>query len=457
MEALSFSILALLAVWVVFASRLMAALGMVAGVLFLTQGHSIDIAGSNLFPARILTYVCFLRVMFRGEFSTRALTRMDWAMVVLFSYATLMQALRGDGSVAGLAARLMDAMFGYFAFRGLLREPDELRWFLHRLLLLLGPYLLLLCVESFTHNNLFSIVGGTSEVTLRDGHPRCYGSFRHPSLMGSLGAVFLPLFAALLWNPAWRRHGVTGLFLCLGIVGFSNSGSPVSAVLIGIIGWAMWPMRRNMRAFRWGFAGFVVLMDFLMKAPVYYLLAKFSAITGGSGWHRSYLIDVSLRHISQWWLTGMSLEDTKHWFAYMLEATGGADITNQYIAFGLAGGVLAIGLFIYLLYCAYSMLGRAMLVAQTEDSPDQFEERLVWGLGVALTVHAFNWMAITYFDQFQLIWLFQAAVICSVSEHWLLRWRQVTAEDAAPAGFGMAGEIPVGEREMGYASGIADR
>ena len=404
--------------WVLVAPRLWALVGMVAGLLFLTQGQSLQIAGANFYPSRILVYACVLRVWNRKEFSFDQFTRLDRSLVILYGFVTVVLLIRPGESKPLAIARLMDVLFGYFSFRGLLRTPDEFRWFLRVLVFMLVPYVALLALESFTHKNPFAILGGNRAAWLRDGKLRCFGSFLHPSILGTLGASFAPVFIALMWDRSARRWALAGLLACLAIVVFSNSGGPLSAMAVAVAGWFVWPMRHRMRLFRRSVAAMLVVVGALMKAPIWYLPSRVSSITGGTGWHRSYLMDVAFRHFGEWWFLGMPMKNTIGWFPYRLEATGGADITNQYIAFGLAAGLLAVLLFIVVLVRGYSMLGEALGNLRESLPNEPGEERLVWGLGVMLTVHVTNWLGITYFDQFQFIWLLQLAAIASITRFW---------------------------------------
>ena len=77
MNLVSGSILIVLLFVVVLASRRWALLAMMAGVLFLTQGHSIEILGLNLYPIRFLEVAAFSRVLLRGELAWSKLNRID--------------------------------------------------------------------------------------------------------------------------------------------------------------------------------------------------------------------------------------------------------------------------------------------------------------------------------------------------------------------------------------------
>lgn len=392
---------------------------MVVGVLYLTFGAGLNFGGFNWQPTRLLGYCCFLRVVARRELSSVQFTGPDKAFLVLYVSTTLILIIRAGESAPLWCAKLLDVVLAYAAFRALIRTPGEFRWFLGILALLFVPYVAILVIERIAQKNLFSLVGAGSEIWIRDAKVRCYGSFNHPSLLGSLGACFLPLYLGLAWDRALRNRAILGAVLCVAIVALSNSGGPISAVAVALIGWFVWPLRTKMRTFRRVLAILLVALATVMEAPVWYLPAKISAITGGAGWHRSYLLEVAFNHLDQWWLAGIRDEDTAAWFPYTLVTTGGTDITNQFLLFGIQAGLAAILLFIFLIYRAFSEVGRAL--ASVRQTPGrQREEPLLWGLGVALATHVANWFGISYFDQFNVLWLLTLAALVSMSEFCLL-------------------------------------
>jgi hypothetical protein len=213
-----------------------------------------------------------------------------------------------------------------------------------------------------------------------------------------------------------RMWGLIGIILCAAIVFFSNSGGPISAVVVGLAGWFLWPMRTKMHLTRRGMLGLVLLFASIMNAPIWYIPAKFSDLTGGDGWHRSYLMDMAARDFGKWWFSGMSVAETAHWFPYTLRVTGGADITNQFLSFGLAAGALSMIILILLLINCYKSLGEAMTIIRSSFSKPTETEYLLWGLGVMLAVHIENWFGISYFDQTYVLWFMQLAAIVNISQ-----------------------------------------
>ena len=55
-----------------------------------------------------------------------------------------------------------------------------------------------------------------------------------------------------------------------------------------------------------GWSRFSLALLCACKVAPWYLIAKISDVMGGTGWHRSYLIDQFLGHFTQWCLIGTS-------------------------------------------------------------------------------------------------------------------------------------------------------
>lgn len=388
-----------------------------AGVLYLTEEQAVQIFGLNLFAVRFLELAGFVRVLLRREFSFRNLNGLDRALLMLYTYSTVVFLMRSTEGFAYQFGLAVDATFCYFTFRGMIRSIEEFSWFLRAFVVFLAPYFVLVLAERLTAHNPFVILGAEAQAYyFRNGWPRCMGSFRHPALLGTLGTSFLPLYIGLAFVKTGRTCAALGIGLCVGIVWLSNAGGPASAAAFGLAGWLFWIARKNMSMVRRGLVGLIVLLAAVMKAPVWYLPAKFSSFAGGDGWHRSYLLEVAIQNLDKWWLAGMSIVETQNWFPYHREASGGADITNQFLSFGLSAGLVAMALLTFLLIRGFQSLGKAMAAVRSGVSEASDREFLLWGLGVMLLVHVVTWFGVIYFDQIYVIWFMQLAAISSVSQ-----------------------------------------
>ncbi len=419
MNALSASILIFLTGVVLAAPRRWAILGMAAGVLYLTQYVSIDVLGVHMFPVRFLETACLIRVLVRREFKFSNLSSLDRWFLLFYGYNLAIFLLRSNENQIYEIGLAVDAAFCYFIFRGLITGIDDFRWFLRAFSLLLIPYVVFLLVEMWTNQDPFSILGGGPIIEdFRKGRVRCMGSFRHPSLLGTLGGTFLPLYIGLSMEMKDRIWGLIGCVLSMAVVLLSNSGGPLAEVIIALLGWSLWPMRTKMRIVRRGLLGLFVLAALVMHGPVWYLPANISQLlgTGGDSWHRSRLMEMAAGDFGRWWLWGMPVEETYDWFPYHLpKEFGGSDITNQFLRYGLTAGLASMVLFIWLLVKCYKYQGEAMRFIRSSFK-ETGTESLLWGLGIVLAVHIENWFAISYFDQTYVLWFMQLAAAVSISQ-----------------------------------------
>jgi len=417
MNAIGASIAVLLIGVILLANGRWAVTAMMAGVLYLTEYQAIDVLGLNLTAMRLLEVAGIVRVGARGELRLLRFNQIDRAFIAMEGFVAIVFLLRSSVGQFEMIGNTVDALFCYFFFRALIRTPSDLYWFMRGLVVILVPYVALLAIEYWRRDNPFGVMGaGTWNFELRGDRIRGSGSFRHPILLGTLGACLLPLYIAMVFMRSFRLPAAVGAGLCLAIVFFANSGGAVFAAGLGMAGWVCWFVRTRMKIVRWALLGAFVGLALAMKAPVWYLPARISDFTGGGGWHRSYLMDMAYQNIDLWWLAGLDIALTKRWFPYVVQATGAADITNAFLYVGFKAGLAAMALFIFLLVRAYQSLGRALRRARLNSNADDNVERLLWGLGCALLVHIAMWFNVTYFDQIHVVWFLQLAAISAISQ-----------------------------------------
>jgi hypothetical protein len=389
---------------------------MLAVAAFLPLGQQAVLFGLHFTFLRILLLVGWARLLVKGETRAFRLNRFDKLVICWAIVGFVCGLLRKPENWAG--AECLGALYNdlgaYFLFRCLMQEPGDLianlRFLAVAAVIIAGT----MAVEVITHKNPFYVLGGVSEyVVERDGRLRCQGPFRHPILGGTFAATLFPLMVGL-----WLQGHPRKWLACAGIIAtvFSTVVAASSGALLtfvtAVTGFALWPMRFRMRVIRRGIAVSIIGLALVMKAPVWYLIAKLSELLGGSGWHRSYLIDQAVNHFGEWWLIGSSY--TAHWAAGGLVLAvdpNNMDITNHYVAQGLHGGVLGLGLFIAMIVTGFRVIGRRLRAG--DSSP--VDQRLYWTLGVCLACHATTLISISYFDQSEVFWVWLLAVLATLS------------------------------------------
>ena len=383
--------------------------GLLLTALFIPLGQQFFIAGLHFRFFRVLILVAAARVILHGEFNKFRFIRLD-ALIIAFALIRLVcGVLRGpEAEMFGVAYDLLGT---YFAFRILAPNAKDVLWQLR--VLAVGVIVLAACMywEMLTSRNPFYIFGGVPEHTLvREGRLRCQGPFRHPILAGTFAATLFPLIVGL-WgvDRRSRKLALMAMASCAFTCYVAASSGALLTLLAAMAGLALWPLRRYMAVIRRFSVTSIVVLGLLMNAPIWYLIAKVGRISGGTGWHRSYLIDQAVKRIDEWWLIGSSY--TAHWainpYTILAVDPDNMDITNHYIRQALQGGLLGLMLFIWILVCCFRLVGRGRRAREGA----YMAPLLVWAFGVALAAHCAAFMSVHYFDQVLIFWVWPVTVV----------------------------------------------
>ncbi len=378
---------------------------------YMPLGQEFLILGLHFQFFRVLLLVGWCRVCARREMSDLELNPFDklfaaWALVTVIM-GTLTE-LSVDRFV-NRAGEALNALGAYFLFRCWLKSPQDLVQVLRVCAWMILPLAASMILEKSTTRNIFHALGGVPEFTgVRDGRLRCQGAFRHPILAGTYGATFFPLFAGLWFQDRRNRWlAVAGAASAAVVTVSAASSGAFLAILGASAGLALWWFRARMRWFRWGLVLTLVGLSCAMKAPVWYLFAKLSDIAGGTGWYRSYLIDQAVGHFNEWWLVGSTY--TAHWAPggqVTVGSPNNMDIVNNYVAEGLGGGIVKLGLFLALIVKGFKIVG-----VWAQKCGTAAESRFVWAVGVGLFAHCVSFMSVSYFDQIVVMWYWLLAVL----------------------------------------------
>jgi hypothetical protein len=397
---------------VLISPRPWAALGVFAAVCYVTQDQELVIVGLHFTAIRVVLLAGLIRLFLRGEYRGFRLNKIDSAIIAFISATTLISTFR-IGTSEEVVYRLggaYDILLSYFVLRGLLTNLEEIELFFRGLALLIIPLAMEMMFELSTHRNLFD---DTVALDLREGRPRCEGAFRHGITAGVFGATLMPLFAGFLLSSQRRGVLIAGLFAAAAITYTSNSSGPLMAFMTGLIALSFWRWRRDMKVVRWSIVLVLLGLHIVMKAPVWFIIARLADLTGGDGWFRAKLIDQFLRHFSDWWLIGTS--KTGDWMPTQITFANGevsADITNQYVAAGVTGGLLSLILFVLILVRCFRGLG--IELREARDGAIK-TEILFWCFGCSLVAHVVTLFSVTYFDQMQVAWWGFLGIVASAT------------------------------------------
>jgi hypothetical protein len=303
----------------------------------------------------------WVRLVFRGELKGFKLNSLDkvlivWSFVGLIAYTILWGS--SDAFKYKLGGAYNNLGF-YFMFRFLIRDMEELIQGIKLYALLVVPLAGFMILEKMTGHDSFSVFGGVPPTTyIREGTLRCQGPFAHPILAGTFGATLMPLFVGLWQQKKNRLIALGGIVAAAIITITSASSGPLLACILGLMAIAMWPLRLKMRKIRWGIVFSLAGLQLVMKAPVWFLLARVDVFNGSTGYHRALLIDRAIANLSDWWLVG-----TQSTWKWASEDDHLFDVTNNYILNGADGGLLTMILFIAIVAIAFKggRTGRARL------------------------------------------------------------------------------------------------
>ena len=392
-------------------------------------GTNIVVAGLNFTMLRLLLVFGWARLVIRQEVHGLKLNEIDKAVILfivssIITYTLLWQSYDAFKNKLGLAYNVLGF---FFFFRYLIRDLKDVIRTIKICATLLVPLACCMLLEKFSGHNVFAYFGGVSAISpVRDGVVRCQGPFAHPILAGSFGATLIPLFLGL-WmqrKRPLRILAVIGLVGATIVIFCAASSGPVMAGLAGVLGFILWPLRRRMRMLRWAIIIGLIIVQLNMKPPVWFLMAKIDIFNGNTGWHRAHLIDIAYRNLSDWWLVG-----TRSNANWDVNYDHNYDITNQYIDYGIEGGLITLSLFIWIIVSCFRGVGKA--VRALRDEP-RVQQMLAWSLGAALFAHAVNYLSISYFDQNIISWYMLVAMISAISSH-ALRIRRSSAKLKAPS------------------------
>lgn len=422
----------LMAAVVYFAPRRWAVLGVILAVCYITQGQQIPVFGFHFTAIRIVLLAGLIRVILRREIHQIHLNRIDRCLIAYIVAAIIIPTIR-EGTTQMFVYQMgcaYDAVLSYFIFRSLLPTLEDVKAVLARMAFLIVPLASFMVLEFVTARNFFHIFGGVPEQAwLRDGRVRSMGVFRCPITAGSFGATLAVLYLAFIRCGVYRRAALVGFAASLVIMITAGSSGPLLGFVGGVMALAFWALRNHMRAIRWGVVLTLVGLDLVMKAPVWFLIGRISDIVGGDGYYRAHLIDQFVNSFSQWWLMGVS--NTSDW---MPTGTifGGADMTNQFVAVGVSGGLITLVLYVAFVVRCFQHLGREWRSGITDSFQTGF---IIWAVGATLFAHILNLFSVTYFDQMQVAWYLLIAVISVRTVGWEeekpARERESTEVDAS--------------------------
>ncbi|MHB8413565.1 MAG: hypothetical protein ACYDDI_16685 [Candidatus Acidiferrales bacterium] len=324
-------------------------------------------------------------------------------------------------------------VFGiYFLMRFLIRNEEDVHRTIKTLAYISAVIAVIMLIEQATGRSPYVFLGSHGVIGLerqglmvRDGRFRALASFQHPILAGTFGAILLPMFFGLFCKGKNRRVALMGMIASTLIVACSVSSTPLIAYAAGIGALCLWPLRKQMRAIRWGIVLVLVSLQVVMKANVWALIARAGVIGGSSSDHRYELVNNFILRFGDWWLLGVKSTASWGWDMF--------DRANQYVTLGETYGLLPLIFFIAVIVYGFKYVG----IAREASEDDKKQEKFFWALGAAMFANAVAYFGISYFDQTMVVWYAFLAIIWATTAPFVRKPQLLTVDghslDSRPA------------------------
>jgi hypothetical protein len=386
--------------------RKYAAIPLMMAIFLIPRGQQILFAGVHWYVRLILILVGFARFAQAKFQIAGGMNGVDKAFILWALYRTVAVTLTNlstwPNGAAEHAAFLLQACCGYFLLRYLIQDEKDIARAAKALAVvtvILGACML---NERLRGVNVFGYLGGAPLIPeIRNGMTRAQATFGHSILAGCFGATLLPLFFWVWKSDRGRVLAAVGMAGSTLMVLMSNSSTPVLAYVAGVGALFLWPIRRSMRAVRWGIVLTIAGLAIVMKAPVWFLVARVNVIGGSGGYDRAFLIDTCIRHLRDWWLIGTNQNGM--WGYDMW------DLSDQFVAEAEMGGLLTLVCFIAIISRSFGRLGRM------RKQVERKEQWLLWCLGAVMLAHIFAYFGVSYWDQNQIWWFAFLAMISAAT------------------------------------------
>ena len=370
-------------------------------------GQQIYAGGIHWLVGRIIILVALLKVSItkfasKGDFLADGFNSIDRAFlwcVLCESVGVILQYMQSQALINQFGF-LIDYLGAYFLLRSLIRSKKDIYTAIRILAVLTVILGFFMVREQQTLHNAFGSLGGVQSVPdIREGKTRSQGVFQHALMAGTFGASLLPLFLLLGKNGKSKAFALIGIAGCTAMTITSQSSTPLLAYVGGLLVVCLWPIRKKMQMVRRGIVAALLGLAMVMKAPVWFVIAHIDLTGGSSGYHRAELIDVFIKHFTDWWLIGT--KDIASWGFDMW------DTQNQYVNVGETGGLVALVLFLCMISRCFARIGDTRKAFEGKNSQVWF----VWFLGAALFAHLVSFFGVNYFDQSKVNWFLLLAMI----------------------------------------------
>ncbi len=376
-------------------------------IFLIPKGQVLVLAGIHLNVYRIILLAGMARqaILKRSSERARGLNSIDrvFTLFALSNFVIFSLQYMQTAALIKSLGDLLDALAGYYVLRFFIQDRDDMRRAIKAFALVAIIMGVTMINEQRTGANLFGQLGGMLYAPeVRNGKIRSQGAFLHSIPAGAFGATLVPL---LIWLWSDKKYRKVAFFGLLGatVMSFTcHSSTVLGCYVAGIFGLCLWPLRKQMRVIRYGLVITVVGLHLVMNGPVWSLLEHIDLTGSSESFHRYQLVDTFIKHFWDWWLLGT--RDNGSWGWEM------ADTSNQYVTYGISGGLLTFVLFIAIISRCFGGLGATRKLVEGNRK----DEWVRWCLGASMFAHLVVFIGIDYFDQSEFAWIALVVMISMI-------------------------------------------
>lgn len=372
------------------------------------SGQQFFVGGVHFFVSRILILVAFIRALTSKVPGRQSKFAGGWNSIdtaftgyVLISAVATMIQYPDAGALVNQVGYLWDYLLGYLLLRILIQNEKDvfltIRCFAALMVLLAAA----MVIEQLSMVNLFGLLGGVAAVPeLREGKIRSQAVFQHALTAGAFAAAAIPLFFLLWKNGKGKVLALIGIVAATVMTITTQTSTSLLTYAAGVLAVLLWPLRTKMKIIRRGLVAGLVALQLVMKAPVWFLIARIDLTGSSSSYHRAELIDQFVNHFSSWWLIGTKDAATWAWDMW--------DSQNMFVSVGEAGGLTGLIFFVVMISRTFANLGDARGRVNEKK-----HEWCFWFLGAAVFANVTAFFGVNYFDQSRIAWFALVSMVCA--------------------------------------------
>lgn len=348
---------------------------------------------------RMLMLVGIMKLTLMSEIRIIQWNRFDRLILIWAIIGSLVYIIQQAtfGAIINRFGFMFDSLGMYWLFRQVVRDWEDVYLVVKIFAIFAIITAPLIALEKFQGSSFFSLFGPVQGAFHR-GRFRAAGPFPHFIMMGCFWALVLPFFYARIKVMKKNMLYWLACFSSLSSIYFSASSTPIMTVGAIIIFWLLYSYRMHGNKIFKITCCILFLLHLIMKAPVWHLMSRVDIFGGSTGWHRYYLFDSFVNHVSEWLILGT--KSTAHW------GRGLTDITNQFVLEGVRGGMITLIIFIMIIYGAVKIPGNLSLGNIAPEA-----KWMSWAICVAMLGHFATFWGVSYFGQINMLLYFTFSLV----------------------------------------------